>query len=410
MTVELGQRFVLPDDVEDARVRSLEQLQLLDSPPEDRFARITRMARCLFGVPMASVNLIDRDRQWFKQADGMNLGPETTRSNSVCQATIVRSYERPAEPALILEDAAKSEFAQVPGIGGDGGIRFYAGYPLYGPGEHAVGTFCIYDTEPRSLSDGELTAFKELAAWAQRELENSDDLERAADIQKQLLPRPLGDLPGYSVCALCLPAHAVGGDFYDHYRVARGATFTVADVMGKGLGAAILAASVRSALRAGSQAVQTVGADADVADVVGVVAEQLADDLDSTGTFVTLFHATLDAADGTVRYVDAGHGFAAVVRRSGTVVPLGGTDLPLGVLAGDVWTSSEVVLEPGDTLLIASDGVLDLIGDGSDVRPALAFAARYPEPAELCARARAMVQKCAPLDDVTLVAVRREPA
>lgn len=124
MTVELGQRFVLPDDVEDARVRSLEQLQLLDSPPEDRFARITRMARCLFGVPMASVNLIDRDRQWFKQADGMNLGPETTRSNSVCQATIVRSYERPAEPALILEDAAKSEFAQVPGIGGDGGIRF----------------------------------------------------------------------------------------------------------------------------------------------------------------------------------------------------------------------------------------------------------------------------------------------
>ena len=138
----------------------------------------------------------------------------------------------------------------LPGVG-EGGIRFYAGYPLYGPGGHAVGTFCIYDSEPRKLADGDVETLAEIAAWAQRELESFDDLERASAVQRQLQPRSIGDLDGYAVCALCLPAYAVGGDFYDHHRVRDGAVFTVADVMGKGMGAAIIAASAR-AVRSGS--------------------------------------------------------------------------------------------------------------------------------------------------------------
>ncbi|MGA5462041.1 GAF domain-containing SpoIIE family protein phosphatase [Mycobacterium sp. NPDC050041] len=407
-TDTLLQRYALPPEVEDERVRSLEQMHILDTPPEDRFARITRMARCVFGVPMASVNLIDRDRQWFKQADGLSLGPQTTRRNSVCQATIARTYQHPEEPALILEDAADTEFACVPGVGGDG-IRFYAGYPLYGPGGHPVGTFCIFDNKPRALAGSELEAFKELAAWAQRELESTDDLERASAVQRQLLPRPLGDLPGYSVCAMCLPAYAVGGDFYDHYRVQGGAMFTVADVMGKGLGAAILAASVRSSLRAASRAVDRLTATAvDVADTVNSIAAQLSEDLASTDTFVTLFHAKLDTDSGRVEFVDAGHGFAAVIRDDSRVEPLNSADLPVGVLPGYSWTRGEVTLQPGDTLVIASDGVLDLVGDGSDVRPALQLVSQYREPAELCDFARSLHASTPPLDDVTLVAVRRE--
>ncbi|BBZ63007.1 GAF domain-containing SpoIIE family protein phosphatase [Mycolicibacterium monacense] len=402
--------FALPPEVEDERVRSLAQLHVLDTPPEDRFARITRMARAVFGIPMAAVALVDRDRQWFKQVDGLDIGTNLPRNQTICQATIARSYEQPDNPALIIEDAAaRPEFAMVPGIGEPGGIRFYAGYPLYGPGGHPVGTFCIYDTEPRSLTEAELTTFTELASWAQRELEHSDDLERAADVQRHLLPRPLGDLPGYSVCAMCLPAYAVGGDFYDHYRVEGGAVFTVADVMGKGLGAAILAASVRSALRGASSAFARVERPLAPEDVVDAVALQLSEDLSSTDTFVTLFHCQLDSATGTVRFVDAGHGIALVVRADGRVEGLDSAGLPLGVMPGDTWDCGEVTLGEGDTLIIASDGVLDLIGDGSDARPALRFVATHPEPADLCARARALVAEKSPLDDVTLVAVRREP-
>jgi sigma-B regulation protein RsbU (phosphoserine phosphatase) len=406
----LDDRWVLPADVEDARVRSLAQLQVMDTPVEDRFARITRMARYAIGVPMAAVALVDRDRQWFKQVDNLDIGINLPRTKTICQATIARSYEKPENPALIIEDAAaRPEFAMVPGVGEPGGIRFYAGYPLYGPGGHPVGTFCIYDTEPRVLDDKQLQTFNELASWAQRELEQSDDLERAAEVQRHLLPLELGDLPGYSVCALCLPAYAVGGDFYDHYAVEGGASFTVADVMGKGLGAAILAASVRSALRGASRAVDKVECSTDPADVVNSVSELLSDDLGRTDTFVTLFHAQLTTRTGTVRYVDAGHGFAVVVRATGEVEGLDGDGLPLGVLAGVEWKAGEVTLGEGDSLIVASDGVLDLIGDGSDVRPALRYVARHAEPADLCARARAMVAEKAPLDDVTLVVVRREP-
>jgi sigma-B regulation protein RsbU (phosphoserine phosphatase) len=336
----------------------------------------------------------------------MNLPREKT----ICQATVARSYERPDDPAFVIEDvAAVPEFASVPGIGTEGGIRFYAGYPLYGPGGHPVGTFCIYDTAPRGLDEAQLRTFTELASWAQRELERSDDLDRAAQIQRHLLPASLGDLPGYSVCALCLPAYAVGGDFYDHYRIDGGAVFTVADVMGKGLGAAILAATVRSALRGASRAIDHVEcAVADPAGVVTAVAAQLADDLDRTETFVTLFHAQLDADSATVRYVDAGHGFAVVVRANGRVEGLDSAGLPLGVLPGQEWRAGEVALGEGDSLVIASDGVLDLIGDGTDVLPVLKFVSQHPDPADLCARAQALVRETSPLDDVTVLVLRRE--
>lgn len=400
-------RYELPPEVEDERVRALEQLHMMDTPQEERFARITRMARCVFGVPMASVNLIDRDRQWFKQADGLELGSGTHRRDSVCTATIARAYRQPGDPALIIEDTAESEFAALPGVGVDG-IRFYAGYPLYGPGGHAVGTFCVFDTAPRRLTPADVDTLRELAAWAQRELESADDLERASAVQRQLLPRTLDDLEGYRVCALCLPAYAVGGDFYDHYRVAGGAVFTVADVMGKGLGAAILAASVRSALRAATRAVDAAACRVDLAATVRTVAVELEDELAGTDTFVTLFHARLDAETGAVEYVDAGHGFAAIVRRDGGIVPLTGGGLPLGVSRDEQWVPKHVTLEPGDTLAVASDGVLDLVGDGSDIRPLLHLLAQNAEPDRLCAEARTLHARRPPMDDVTVVAVRRE--
>ncbi|UXA20378.1 PP2C family protein-serine/threonine phosphatase [Mycobacterium sp. SMC-4] len=399
----------VPAELEEERLRAVDQLHLLGTPPEERFAQITRMARCVFDVPMAAVSLMDRDRQWFKQSDGLDLDGSVPRAQTVCQATIVRGYEHPEDPALILEDTWESAFCELPAISGAGGIRFYAGYPLYGPGGHPVGTFCIYDIKPRELSAAQREAFVELAMWAQRELQSADDLARAATVQRQLLPPALGDLPGYRVCALCLPAFAVGGDFYDHYPVQDGMIFTVADVMGKGLGAAILTATVRSALRGATRAVDQAGS-VDLAEAVNTTYVQIVDDLNSTESFVTLFHLKLRTSDGTVHYVDAGHGFAAVIRRDGSVEPSNSDGLPLGVLSDDRWTAQKVQLEPGDTLVVASDGVLDLVSDGDDIDAAVRFMARYADPEELCAQARRLQARRPPLDDVTLVAIRRESA
>ena len=100
--------YDLPPEVEAERMRAVEQLYLLDSAPEDRFAQITRMARIVFEVPMAAVSLLDSERQWFKQADGLDLEGSVPRAQTVCQATILRGYEHPEDPALILEDTWES--------------------------------------------------------------------------------------------------------------------------------------------------------------------------------------------------------------------------------------------------------------------------------------------------------------
>ncbi len=402
----LGKRYGLPHDLEAERMRAVEQLHLLNSAAEDRFAPITRMARAVLEVPMASVSLLDTQRQWFKQCDGLDLAGSVPREQTICQATILRGYEHPHSPALILEDTQDSEFCELPAVCGPGGIRFYAGYPLYGPGGHPVGTFCVYDTKPRHFGAAQLETFNQLADWAQRELQNTEDLERAATVQRQLLPQDTVDLTGYRVGAMCLPAFAVGGDFYDHYPVEGGMVFTVADVMGKGLGAAILTATVRSALRGASRAVDRVPG-LDLADAVNATYQQIADDLDRTDSFVTVFHLKLTAEDGAVQFVDAGHGLAAIVRLGGLVQHLRSDGLPLGALADDTWCARDVRLDPGDSLVITSDGVLDLVADG-DIGSALSLLARHPDPADLCVQVRNMAKSEPPMDDITIVAIHRE--
>ncbi|WP_439033061.1 PP2C family protein-serine/threonine phosphatase [Gordonia terrae] len=399
-------------ETEEARLHAVEQLHLLDSPPEDRFAQITRMAKAVFGVPMSTVSLLDRDRQWFKAVDGIEL-QDLPREQTVCQVTVARAYDHPEDPALIIPDVSKvPAFSAIPQVAADDGIRFYAGYPLYGPGGHPVGTFCLYDTQPRELTADQQTAFRELAAWAQREIENSDDLERAALVQRRLLPPPLGVVPGYSVAAMCLPAYAVGGDFYDHYPWRNGFVFTVADVMGKGLGAAILTATVRSAVRAASRAIDTASrdtgeADTDLGEVITAVADQLVDDFAGTETFATAFHARLRTDDGRVDYVDAGHGLSVVRRTNGAVESVTSGGLPIGILPGETWESATIDLGPGDMLVISSDGLLDLLPAGDDAALRAAVE-KTGTPADVCSMVSDLVSSSAPIDDVTVVAIRRD--
>ncbi|WP_016884756.1 MULTISPECIES: PP2C family protein-serine/threonine phosphatase [unclassified Rhodococcus (in: high G+C Gram-positive bacteria)] len=400
---------IIAADTEIARLRSLEQLAILDTAPEARFDQITRMARHLFGVPMSAVSLLDRDRQWIKSTQGLDM-QNIPRSQTVCETTIARAYHHPEDPMVILEDARRDTvFADLPGVAADGGVRFYAGYPLYGPGGHPVGTFCIYDTEPRRLDSAQLAAFVELAEWAQRELEHSDELERAARIQRELLPRQEIDLPGYDLESSCVQAFAVGGDFYDYYRIGPYSMFSLADVMGKGLGAAILTASVRSALRGVTHALAGYGDDRpDLGRTLAAVAAQLADDFDRTGTFVTLFHAALDVESGALDYVDGGHGLAMIVRRDGTVEPLRSSGLPLGVIENHSWTAQHTTLHPGDMLMICSDGLLDHLDDADcEWKSVPAFAAAHPSPKQLLAAVHTLAAATAPLDDITVVALRR---
>jgi phosphoserine phosphatase RsbU/P len=179
------------------------------------------------------------------------------------------------------------------------------------------------------------------------------ELRRAATIQANLLPDAAPDVPGYAIMAYCKPANAVGGDFYDWQLRPNGSlTFTLGDVMGKGMPAALLMTTVRAALR-------SVALDHAPGDCIRDVERALATDLDRSQSFVTLFHAQLEPASGEIRYVDAGHGLATVRRASGSGQALDTHNVPLGLGNPDDIQEGRAMLQPGETLLVYSDGLLD---------------------------------------------------
>lgn len=156
-------RAPIPDD-ETARLAALKALGVLDTPPEERFDRTTRLAAALFNVPVALVSLVDADRQWFKSCFGVDIC-ETPRETSFCAHAIA------AKSMLVVPDALADErFRDNPMVADGPRVRFYAGAPIRTPDGHLVGTLCILDVRPRDLSEAERGLLLDLAATVEGEL------------------------------------------------------------------------------------------------------------------------------------------------------------------------------------------------------------------------------------------------
>ncbi|WP_087022352.1 GGDEF domain-containing protein [Thaumasiovibrio subtropicus] len=156
----------IPDkpENEESRLASLRGLKVLDTEPEERYDRITRLARRLFNVPIALVSLVDENRQWFKSCFGLDV-TETPRDISFCGHAILDNKP------FIIEDAREdSRFADNPLVTGPPHIRFYAGIPLVHEDGEKLGTLCIIDSEPHTLSCEEIEDLIDLAKMAEREL------------------------------------------------------------------------------------------------------------------------------------------------------------------------------------------------------------------------------------------------
>src|SRR3989338_7759197 len=146
------------------RLMSLRVLNILDTPPEDRFDRITRLASQFFEAPIAYVSLIDKDRQWFKSKQGFDLC-ETPRDISFCSHAILK------EEALVVPDATKDDrFKGNPVVTGPPNLRFYAGQPLSGPGGYKIGSLCVLDLKPREFDPKKVKALKDFSLMVEHEL------------------------------------------------------------------------------------------------------------------------------------------------------------------------------------------------------------------------------------------------
>lgn len=169
---------------EAARLAALRAYAILDTADEGAFDDITRIAAMVCGTPIAVVNLIDAERQWFKSEIGLGVR-ETPLDPSICAHAILQD-----DLFVIPDTRLDARFQGNPLVTGDPHLRFYAGAPLLTPDGHALGTVCVLDTEPRSLSEAQLGALKALARQSMAQLELRKALarsERAHAFRDQLL-------------------------------------------------------------------------------------------------------------------------------------------------------------------------------------------------------------------------------
>lgn len=152
----------IPKD-EQSRLQALRSIDVLDTLPEERFDRLTRMAKRMFRVPIALVSLVDENRQWFKSRIGLDAS-ETSRDVSFCGHAILDN-----EIFIIPNTTEDQRFADNPLVVNDPNIRFYAGCPITLNG-HKLGTLCIIDQKPRSFEKEDIEALRDLASMVEREL------------------------------------------------------------------------------------------------------------------------------------------------------------------------------------------------------------------------------------------------
>ena len=170
----------LPAD-EEARLDNLAIYDILDTLPEQGYDDIVRLASIICGTAMGFISLVDRDRQWFKAALGLDVA-ETPRDISFCAHALLT----PDQP-LIVEDArADSRFADNPLVTGDPHIRFYAGAPLVTPDNHVLGTLCVLGSVPRALSPVQQDALTALSRQVIAQLELRRRLKEVEDSKRRL--------------------------------------------------------------------------------------------------------------------------------------------------------------------------------------------------------------------------------
>ena len=239
-----------------------------------------------------------------------------------------------------------------------------------------------------------------------------DEIQIARQVQQMLFPRTHPDLPGWSVWSISRPANDVGGDLIDYIELdGFRHAIVLGDVAGKGLGASLLSARVQATLRALSSHA------ASLDDLAARVNETIVRD-EISNRFATLFYAELQYDAGSVTWVNAGHNPALAIHAE-SIERLGASSLPLGMFPGSNYEEAALHLDPGEILLVYSDGVTEaenIDGEEFGLERLEALAPRLrkmdPETAGhlILSEVDQFLDGLRPGDDLSMVIVKRHDA
>ncbi|MGH9762071.1 MAG: PP2C family protein-serine/threonine phosphatase, partial [Blastocatellia bacterium] len=242
-----------------------------------------------------------------------------------------------------------------------------------------------------------------------------EELKVASEIQMRLQPVSPPKMPGWDLVGMSFPCREIGGDYYDFIEARKDGrmVLTLGDVSGKGTGATLLMSSLHAAVRAQSQTRAT------IPEVMGEINRYLYENTPSN-KFVTLFYSKLDPSTGLLNYSNGGHNPPVLVRRRGgepIKLDLGG--FPIGVMPGSQYQEGQVEFEPGDVLIVYSDGITESVNEAGDEfgeTRLIEVVQKYMDRSAPGMRDRVdealsrFVGTAAPVDDMTLMIVKRTGA
>jgi serine phosphatase RsbU (regulator of sigma subunit) len=250
--------------------------------------------------------------------------------------------------------------------GNNQGLVFHASVPLISQGK-PIGIINAATTDWRLLTNADLHFLSTVGAQLVVALERAhfyevaearriraeNELNVAREVQAGLMPREIPDIPGYRIAGYWHPARELGGDFYDIFLLEEGCWgFVIGDVADKGTAAALYMAMVHSLLRSAVLRNQS------PAEVLKEVNQTIINQT-SSGMFVTAFLAILDSKEQSLKYANAGHNPPIVRRSSGELESLTKTGSALGVFDELPMTEATITLEPGDEIVLYTDGVTE---------------------------------------------------
>lgn len=358
-------------DEEAARLAAVRRYDILDTPPDGAFDRITSLAARRCRTPIAIVSVVDTDRIWFKSHHGLEID-QIDREPGLCASAILH------EGAWVIEDAAADPRTLANSlVAGDFGLRFYMGIPLRTADGYNLGTLCVLDFEPRETTAEEVADLTDLAAVVMDELElrraarqqvavevelRKQAEELARSLQESLLPPALPRVDGLELAARYLPADRarVGGDFYDAFVDDHGVALVVGDVCGHGPRAAALTGIARHVVRALAKEAWSPSAVLSGINDAMLSSASVDDERFCTVAVLRLTHTRdPDAVPVTATVALGGHPHPRLVRSDSSVQRIGVAGSIVGSLGDASYPEIELTLSVGDVLVLFTDGLTD---------------------------------------------------
>ncbi|WP_236789093.1 PP2C family protein-serine/threonine phosphatase [Amycolatopsis sp. GM8] len=412
------------EDTEDARLAAVRRYDILDTPPDGAFDRIALVAARLLGTPIATVSIVDTDRIWFKATTGLAVR-QIGRDPGLCSTAILADV-----PYVVRDALTDPRTVDNPLIQSELGIRFYAAAPIITADGHRLGTVNVLDTKPRGTGPVDTATLADLAAVVmdelelrlsalttlrkERELRKRSEQDRAtitaiaATLRQTLLPPTLPRVPGLELACHYHSATTgdVTGDFYDVLSLGGGRwAFFVGDVAGHGPPAAAVTSLVRYTLRS------ALFRGLEPAEALAELNDALLRDA-HLRECCTLLAGVFTEDTAEITLASGGHCPALWLRDDVTQVwPEGG--MLVGALHDATFVTRKLRLEPGQTLLLHTDGLTEARPGGTPFGEdgLLAF---LTERKPLGARetVAALIELIdgfvpAPTDDVALLALSR---